>query len=235
MTEWIDVTHVKDVLFEIELLGLGAVEVQPGAQFSADGVVGGTPVGINLGLGSGNWKSTEGWTSMESYVSAPFGGTQQMFVRFGLMVRNTAGTKAENGMARLRITLRDTNGEVLSPPPRLVTTAGSTTTEVFVPFTDGVAPERFNEARFSLEISENTGLTTVSVAYQRSWTGGQTWTDHTKLGIFVSPNGFYYGTIFGALVIDDAPLIRWGIVGKNVAGTGTETARVSMKIDTRKV
>lgn len=234
MTDWVDVTYINLVMFSIELAGVGNLECQPAAQFSADGITWDAPIAINLGIGSGNWTSAPNWTHMESYVAAPFGGAPRTMVRFGLMVRNKAGTKAENAVARLRVTYTNTDGRVTSPAAKLVTTAGSTITNIFNPFTGAISASTFNQVRFSLLISENTGATNLTVAYQKSY-DGETWGPLVAIGSEFTTNGYHYGTTFSALVVADAPFVRWGIRSRNVSGTVVESVLVSMKIDMRRV
>lgn len=72
-------------------------EVQPGIQYSADGITWDSAVGIDLTSGSYWVPSQLYWQYMASKFSCPSGfagpPTQRLFVRFGLWVNNLSGSK----------------------------------------------------------------------------------------------------------------------------------------------
>jgi hypothetical protein len=105
-------------------------------------------------------------------------------------------------------------------------------TALFNPLTDAISLARINKVRVAFEMANKTEKCTIKGAYQVS-NDGETWTNTTEVGSWLTSNDTDYAQSFATLTTNDKRLVRFGVNVKNVSGTETELAYASIRVDFR--
>jgi hypothetical protein len=233
---------ISGVTFVVHLES-STVEVQPGIQYSDDGVTWDAPEPIDTSE-SAYWVSSTGRTVVDKasggFLACPadFGGgsppTERLFVRFGLFVINQGSDgKAHGGRAALEVRPQvQEAGSFMAGP--IGTATGGGTTEVFTVGTGTLSTRTIRSVRYSWEQEANTNDVETWPGYQTS-EDGVTWSAPVSSGLSpLTTEGIKYGTTFTALNVADHQYIRFGWFGKNGGGGADIEACVSrLRVDWR--
>ena len=108
-------------------------------------------------------------------------------------------------------------------------TAGSTSTEVFVPLSRPMLVGSWSEFKISAELRDDTGDIKVKPAVQYS-NDGVTWSSATGIGSWLTTTGFHYAS--GLTATDESKtMFRLGMLAVNETGSTLEQMRVYTTID----
>jgi hypothetical protein len=195
-----------------------------------------------MGGAGSEYADSGGWTYKDSVVDLYSQGTPKLFVRFGMLARNSSATsKVESVLTRLRLDLRPNPSGTWHWGPTRVQTKGSTSDSdyVFSRLSPALKAEKITELRVSLEMRADTGNITIQPAYQVS-DDNVTWEDNSGSGagtftrissVSLSAEGYDYGS-FSSVTLTKK-YIRFGVVGKNQSGSLNECCHGLLRVDWR--
>ena len=106
-------------------------------------------------------------------------------------------------------------------------------TTVDVPLSQSMIGTRLKSGRPAIRIADSTDDLEVRFAY---WTSddGVTWSTRKTLTgytTYVSADGWTFGTTFASF--DQAPWVRFGVSVKNISGSLTDFARVTLSLEAK--
>ena len=237
MTGPINSTDVKSVKISAELIAATTgttFQGRPGFQYSDDGIVWGSPNGININSGA-TYCTAGQWNFGDTYTDLYSGYSPKLFIRFGMMCSNLSGSSTQSACARLRIDIApQRQGTFVAPPTKVIT---DSTSHTFYPLGPAIPSEMVGEIRATLDAMAVSNDVTVVPAWQegsnpRLYTGDG-WGSATEFGSSRSTVGVTYGTTFSSVSLTKE-FIRFGLVAYS-GGTNVNAALAALRIDYRKL
>lgn len=242
MTGALSTADIVDVRFAVWLSGIGSnLKVRPGLQFSVDGI-NWTDAAVGIYFTGTSYTTAVGWTFDDGTWKTIAGlATPRLFVRFGLMAANVAGTTTEGAQAKLIVQVKPQVATTLTAGPMRAWCYDTTNAnKVFVPMTGWIPSEQCVTVRGTIEVAATSGNVGVYCGWQQcnepsvpsDWSGG-TYTE--QFGVEQTANGISFGTTFaappGASITKK--YVRFGAIVRNTAAAAIEACLATIRVDVR--
>lgn len=237
LTNPVRAMDLKDVLFDVWLMGRTKAQVRLGIEFSN------SPLDFYSGVSrkeltatyqtATNWNYGTVWHDLFN-VSGLLDSDYKLYARLVALAKTTsASTKAEGAQIRVRVRGKPITPRSYTSPWSRVATKGSTSQNLVTPVTEAIATEGVSIHRVTLEMMANTGLS-GTVVWQETDTPDDvtSWGQGGTVGSAVSSNGI----TFPGKPVSVTPTkryMRYGLQSVNVSGAENESAVVRMSIEQR--
>lgn len=236
LTPPLNSTNFEQVRFGIDVEGRHNCNVRVGVAWSNDGVIWNPTFAESVAWDNGvaNWKSTEGWSYGDGYISLSALTYSMLFLRFGVFARSASGSVVRNAQVRLKVDAQPVPGARTLAAGPLVIASGTTSTPRFYAMTEAISTSNIVKVRAAWEMTFQTGGAETVPAYQTS-DDGVTWGSATALAgsTYLTTDSYYVGLWeTPSPSLSGQNYIRFGMFIRTSAGS-RDMCQASLRIDTR--